>query len=884
MLSNTPVKFKAAHTTSAISNNVEDGRNAIMTDIDLKVPLVPLSYFKDYLLPPLHDQLDVATVVGKLRQAKAIYDPESEEGSDEIPESRWTLFPDDPAASYDFKEDRVFSPFARLAKAVAKQAKTLFHERGVDPEPEQTVTFLCNPTMTPESTNRHNTSKPDSYGVLVERCVDTDEGKAPHWDDIVVPGEKKKRSRVADSNDNNAKLLWSLHHAMRETVYRRFMFGYTIEDTKMRLWFCNRSNIIVSDTFNFITSVVPPSQNHETLVHFFLSIMFADRSKLGYDPTIAVSKRTKDQRTTKYNIMVRGHDGHEATYITDEVVANISAEALQGRATRVWREKKADENGRSAGHNMVIKDCWIDDDRQREGDVFAEILEAAKASSNPEHLENIERHFLKVVQHGDVFIDGEKDDTFKLARRGAEFPEPRQFLELHCSSEPKEVIKPPIGLVTVDQATVNWLNTLRYDNKSHYRIVFDSEEDCDPIDTLTSGRAIWYAMGGALTGIATLHVLGFIHRDISAGNVLVGRGISGSVKGGTGKIVDLEFCKRIDDNRPVHQGRTGTRYFIPIEVENGTYMFGPTLPQTTADPKLNFSQISKLMEDDDDDSLSESSETSDTDSSGSTSTVKAPPFVNNPLHDLESIWWLAVYLFLSRPVVEKQVTKGKAHGEVVKEEDNQGEGERSTATSTTTHPPLELRAMQLLVDYKARTATLMNPTGFSEHTKGVHKHLVSIMADLGKALTWLVNAYITAEASLYTSGVNVKGVLGDIHSQLSALFVKIFKKTSRHLEFQPTHTSFVRPPTITVSSNPGFSLDSKLAPPRTRKHHRDEADDNDGKTSVSRITTRMEALQSPTRAETSRDSKRARYDEEHEDSLEDAAEEESARLPALRLV
>ena len=39
---------------------------------------------------------------------------------------------------------------------------------------------------------------------------------------------------------------------MREDPARRFVVGYTIEDTSMRLWFCSRSNLLVTAPFNFL--------------------------------------------------------------------------------------------------------------------------------------------------------------------------------------------------------------------------------------------------------------------------------------------------------------------------------------------------------------------------------------------------------------------------------------------------------------------------------------------------------------------------------------------------------------------------------------------------------------------------------------------------------
>ena len=48
-------------------------------------------------------------------------------------------------------------------------------------------------------------------------------------------------------------MIWSMNHVMRDDVRRRFTFGYTIENTQMRLWFTSRADLLVSEPFNFIT-------------------------------------------------------------------------------------------------------------------------------------------------------------------------------------------------------------------------------------------------------------------------------------------------------------------------------------------------------------------------------------------------------------------------------------------------------------------------------------------------------------------------------------------------------------------------------------------------------------------------------------------------------
>lgn len=90
-----------------------------------------------------------------------------------------------------------------------------------------------------------------------------------------------------------------MYQQLREDPRRRFALAYTIEDAEMRLWFCNRSEMLVSTTFNFITVshvlrlIVSPLstsdtslQGHDNFVRFVLGIAFAEDHQIGWDTTM----------------------------------------------------------------------------------------------------------------------------------------------------------------------------------------------------------------------------------------------------------------------------------------------------------------------------------------------------------------------------------------------------------------------------------------------------------------------------------------------------------------------------------------------------------------------------------------------------------------------
>jgi serine/threonine protein kinase len=119
-----------------------------------------------------------------------------------------------------------------------------------------------------------------------------------------------------------------------------------------------------------------------------------------------------------------------------------------------------------------------------------------------------------------------------------------------------------------------------------------------------------------------MHEHGYVHRDISTGNILL--------YGGRGKLSDLEYAKEMGTGLPHEVGTVrftnsssapciltsaaqGTIYFMAIEIAVQRYRFQPlTLPGPSMLP---------------------------------------PPFYYNPLHDIESIGWITNY-FLFRHFTE----------------------------------------------------------------------------------------------------------------------------------------------------------------------------------------------------------------------------------------
>ncbi|THG98583.1 hypothetical protein EW026_g3618 [Hermanssonia centrifuga] len=404
--------------------------------------------------------------------------------------------------------------------------------------------YFCNNQQPVFGYGRDATCLPDAYFVM----MNVPETRSS-WERIAVSGEYNVVEWC--EKENVVKVSESMCNIMREDPRRRFTFGFTIEDTEMKLWYCDRSQTVASQPFNFIT-------DHETLVHFFLSLAYASPVQLGWDPTIAIQ-----EHDLQYRITIQSVDGTECVYRTLEVLFDSAASVMHGPGTRVWKVVQI-VDGHDYGDPVVLKDCWVSCDRQREGTIHEKLRNAKPSDAFREAFDD---SFLTVELHGDVIIDP-----------GMQRQPDRTPLIL----PPEEMKKkgyniPPVSATLKPRAAKSLWREITYTKSSpqrkvHYRIVF--REICKPIKGATSLQDVFKTLGEVCSALKLMHQTGWVHRDVSVGNILID-------SHGKARLSDLEYAKDMNDQSDP-EFRIGTANFVAVEVQSQDYQFRPLILPTRA--------------------------------------------------------------------------------------------------------------------------------------------------------------------------------------------------------------------------------------------------------------------------------------------------------------
>jgi Fungal protein kinase len=206
------------------------------------------------------------------------------------------------------------------------------------------------------------------------------------WSQILVPGELKSNPNADKRTDTWLDLARYARHVLTAQDTRRFVLGFTLCGSIMRLWEFDRLGGIASSPFDI---------NKEGLqfVSTVLGYLWMNEEQLGFDPTILESDGKR------YMEIMRNNKTERLVII--ELIKRHSSVA--GRATTTW---KAYCDGDESKMVLVIKDSWQYPEREEEGELLREATKRGVV--------NVARYY----HHETVHVGGKEDDINGNVRKG----------------------------------------------------------------------------------------------------------------------------------------------------------------------------------------------------------------------------------------------------------------------------------------------------------------------------------------------------------------------------------------------------------------------------------------------------------------------------------
>ncbi|OCB90629.1 hypothetical protein A7U60_g2147 [Sanghuangporus baumii] len=576
---------------------LEEMRSNHRGEVSCSIPVVDVESFLNYLFPPLHDGVDVESVVASLRDEGLI-----------TSEDEWKAF-QATSEKKDEEDESICLLFAEVFGKVIDSAS-----RRTNVEPNFVLAMQRNAFSSDQKANRR---RPSGYFILREaeeraHLANEKRDKMRWWYDIALTTEFRKKDNSRGRNANTSKIVLNIQQTLALDPCRRFTFGITAENTSMRLWLCSRATPVVSEVFDF-------TKGAKVLTRIFLAIAFASKVELGWDPTVRPLVRSNGERA--YQI-----DVNNETYETEQVLSDNSADALVSQATRVWKVKHV-----ASGKRCVLKDIWLEDGRDMEHAIHETILRDIGDKYGTEVKEEAALHLLTPIAHCLVHVNGEQDHTTSIMMRGYT-PSMRHRFKIRVKRTTESTSR------THHKSTESSVSEFRRElrapfphclhrreiyRRKHYRVVFkEVAEDLYDVSNLSDAFLVLRDV------LRWIHGSGWVHRDISPGNLYLfeGRGLIG----------DLEYAKQRNFDIESEQA-TGTRDYMAVEAVDRSYSYLPSLnhgqavAQLTAMLEMDPDEISAIRE---------------------ASRPTHPRFFHNDLHDLEPLWWIAIWKLFSSDCFE----------------------------------------------------------------------------------------------------------------------------------------------------------------------------------------------------------------------------------------
>ncbi|KXN81815.1 hypothetical protein AN958_03733 [Leucoagaricus sp. SymC.cos] len=685
-------------------HTVTDNRNEIAKQMEQEMLTCPLDEFQKTYLPFIPFDTDINKCAENL-VGKNIFKKDENTNT-----YRWRE--DLSKRLQNEKEIKAFSFLKGFADVVAKHKFSQLDEQRLD---KPLLVYEDYPTKHVFSELHCSDFKDDGYFKLTQ-LKDPELGRlasSPETplatSDIVVVAEYKKKLDPKNLFDNRCKVLSAANHIMNDDPRRSYMFGITIEGSKMSLWYFSRSHSTKSEDLDFI-------EQPGKVISIFLSFLFGKPTRLGFDPAV---RRYQWQGKIHYEYKVASRGGGRY-FKTLGSLASYRPNRITGRMTRVWRTVEIDAFGgkKISNREFALKDVWLDSNAPTEKKIQEDIFDAVEAekmkrdrgevscldcikSWNAQQRDKLES-LLETGEYRNLFMKIECESVggcTTIRKPDAATPDPGLLKAAtkgpvesrswtldgadRSRDSPGSVHPVPV----VPAASGGNTNRRSYSPKQRYLLVYG--EVGRALHQLKSFKDVFQSLRDV---VYVMYIAGWVHRDVSTGNIIV----IGSGDSLYGKLSDLEYARVFGPRScsAAQDPKTGTPFFMAHEYLSGEWLWNPGLEEDT-------------------EGIFEEMKTS----SEQPQRVPPPstPFLNsrreiayNFQYDLESVWWIALYCLLDCVEYDRSRARaGRIFGNVLRVLDarrrifTEGSRLREVLTSDL-HPKLQSPFLtQIVLAHKA---------------------------------------------------------------------------------------------------------------------------------------------------------------------------------------
>ncbi|TBU55147.1 hypothetical protein BD310DRAFT_1041318 [Dichomitus squalens] len=367
------------------------------------------------------------------------------------------------------------------------------------------------------------------------------------------------------------------------------------------------------------------SQKMYVRLYALVSFLFANMVELGYDENIQRRLDPKDGRC--YYIFRVG----DRYFKSCRCIFEHRNTCISGRSTRVFKVVQVpsfdDITEEATASPMVLKDVWLDTGAKTEKEIqdaiFARLDTVARKLQDGQDLphfagledaekrllrdalrdENYKQHFLTI----DCDTRGALSKSLlQDSRRPGNLFSPRASEAVPAKfaigdTSRSQLRLPPDPPIQCPFPPRSFLA------KYQYRVVF--KEQCDALHDVDDSGNVFMAMKDCLLAVQLLFLAGWVHRDISSGNLLW------DPKSKRGILSDLEYAKEFNaEGTGSSDPKTGTPAFMATEnISQRLILFSN--PDLSSEDKKN---------------------------------ARRKPIIHNFQHDLESFFWLLLWILTTR--------------------------------------------------------------------------------------------------------------------------------------------------------------------------------------------------------------------------------------------